>query len=116
MVYTYKTIFISNPKRPWLTPMMIKCHLDTRASMLSITEKIFDRLQLSEIEKRSVVLEDGSYTEVPYAGPVRIDFGNWTRICCAFVLGEHPHLGAVHINETDFKIQTPDRKSRLIAK
>ena len=112
MVYIYKTIFVSNARKPWLAPMMIKCHLDTRALMLSITQKISERLELAEIEKRSVVLQDGSFKEVPYVGPIRIDFGNWSRVCCAFVLGTHPHLGAVHVNETNFKIETPDRVSR----
>lgn len=80
--------------------------------MLSITKKISERLQLAELEKRSVVLQDGSYGLVPYVGPIRIDFGNNSHICCAFVIGNHSHLGAVHLNELDFKIQPPDRRSR----
>ena len=112
MVYTYKAIFISNPKKPWLTPILIKCHLDTRALMLSVTKKIAEHLQFTEIEKRAVLLQDGSYTKVPYVGPIKIDFENLSHICCAFVIGNHPHLGAVHVNEIDFKIEPPDRKSR----
>ncbi len=116
MVYTYKTIFISNPKKPWLSPIMIKCHLDTRALMLSITQKIAAHLQFAEIEKRAVVLQDGNYAQVPYVGPIKIDFDNRSHICCAFVIGSHPHLGAVHVNEMDFRIQPPDKRSRAVIK
>ena len=82
--------------------------------MLSITKKISERLQFDEVEQRSVVLQDGTYSQVPYVGPIRIEFGNRSGICCAFVHGTHPHLGAVHVNETDFKIQPHDRRSKSV--
>jgi len=115
MVYIYKTVRISNPRKPWLAPVRVKCHLDTRALMLSITERIAEKLEFPELEKRTVVMKDGAYEQVPYVGPVKIDFGNWSRFCCAFVLGLHPHLGAVHIDDTEFAVGNCDHKTTAVA-
>jgi len=69
--------------------------------MMSITETIVVQLQLDELEKRTVAIADGSTRQVPFVGPIRIDFGNRFCFTGAFVLGNEPLLGAVPMAEMD---------------
>lgn len=101
MGLTYTTIFLSNPRKPELNPVETRCLVDTGALMMSITDTIVVQLQLDELKKRSVTIADGSIRQVPFVGPIRIDFGNRFCFTAAFVLGNEPLLGAVPMEEMD---------------
>ena len=116
MGLTYTTVQISNPRKPLLDPLTVRCLADTGALMMSITETIVIQLELEELEKRSVIPNafgtDGSIRQVPFVGPIRIDFGNRFCFTGAFVLGNEPLLGAVPMEEMDLVVQPS--KQRLI--
>ncbi len=101
MGLTYTNITLSNPRKPELQPLEIRCLADTGALMMSITETMSIQLQLVELEKRSVTIADGSIRQVPFVGPIRIDFENRFCFTGAFVLGNEALLGAVPMEEMD---------------
>ena len=110
MGLTYATITISNPRKPELKPIELKCLADTGALMMSITETLCIQLQLDELEKRSVCIADGSIKQVPFVGPIRIDFENRFCFTGAFVLGNEPLLGAVPMEEMDLIVHPAKQK------
>lgn len=110
MGLTYTTVTISNPRKAELKPIEIKCLADTGALMMSITETLCIQLQLDELEKRSVTIADGSIKQVPFVGPIRIDFGNRFCFTGAFVLGNEPLLGAVPMEEMDLIVHPAQQK------
>ena len=112
MAHTYTTVKISNPRKPQLVPLEVRCLADTGALMMSITETIVIQLELEELEKRSVTIADGIVRQVPFVGPIRIDFGNRFCFTGAFVLGNEPLLGAVPMEEMDLVVQPS--KQRVI--
>jgi clan AA aspartic protease len=110
MGLTYTTVLLSNPRKPELTALETRCLADTGALMMSITETIAVQLQLDELEKRSVTIADGSIRQVPFVGPIRIDFGNRFCFTGAFVLGNEPLLGAVPMEEMDLVVHPAQQK------
>jgi len=107
---TYTTVLISNPRKPQLKPLEVRCLADTGALMMSITETISIQLQLDELEKRSVTIADGSTRQVPFVGPIRIDFENRFCFTGAFVLGNESLLGAVPMEEMDLVVNPAKQK------
>jgi clan AA aspartic protease len=110
MGLTYTMIKLSNPRIPSLAPIEIKCLADTGALMMSITETISIQLKLEELEKRAVTIADGSIKQVPFVGPIRIDFENRFCFTGAFVLGNEPLLGAVPMEEMDLIVHPSKQK------
>jgi len=110
MGLTYATVLISNPRKPQLKPVEVKCLADTGALMMSITETITIQLQLDELEKRTVTIADGSIRQVPFVGPIRIDFENRFCFTGAFVLGNESLLGAVPMEEMDLIVNPSKQK------
>jgi len=110
MGLTYTNVLISNPRKPELKPLEIRCLADTGALMMSITETIVVQLQLDELEKRVVTIADGSTRQLPFVGPIRIDFENRFCFTGAFVLGNEPLLGAVPMEEMDLVVQPSQQK------
>jgi clan AA aspartic protease len=104
MGLTYANIKISNPRKPNLQPLELRCLADTGALMMSITETMSIQLQLDELEKRAVTIADGTIHQVPFVGPIRIDFGNRFCFTGAFILGNEALLGAVPMEEMDLVI------------
>ena len=100
----YITVFISNPLQTALMPVEIRCLALKGAMAMSITETIAVQLQLDELEKRSVTIADGSIRQVPFVGPIRIDFENRFCFTGAFVLGNEALLGAVPMEEMDLVV------------
>lgn len=112
MGFTYTIVAISNPRKPQLAAIEVRCLADTGALMMSITETIVIQLQLDELEKRIVTIADGSTRQVPFVGPIRIDFENRFCFTGAFVLGNEPLLGAVPMEEMDLVVHPS--KQRVI--
>jgi clan AA aspartic protease len=110
MGLTYTTIKMSNPRKPALEPIEVKCLADTGALMMSITETMCIQLQLEELEKRAVTIADGSIHQLPFVGPVRIDFGNRFCFTGAFVFGNEALLGAVPMEEMDLVVHPAKQK------
>ena len=110
MGLTYTNVSISNPRKPQLSPIEVRCLADTGALMMSITETIVIQLQLDELEKRSVTIADGTTRQVPFVGPIRIDFENRFCFTGAFVLGNEPLLGAVPMEEMDLVVHPSKQK------
>jgi len=110
MGLTYTNVLISNPRKPQLQPVEVRCLADTGALMMSITETISVQLQLDELEKRSVTIADGSIRQVPFVGPIRIDFENRFCFTGAFVLGNEALLGAVPMEEMDLIVSPSKQK------
>ncbi len=110
MGLTYTKVLISNPRKPELNAIEVRCLADTGALMMSITETIVVQLQLEELEKRNVTIADGSIRQVPFVGPIRIDFENRFCFTGAFVLGNEPLLGAVPMEEMDLIVNPAKQK------
>jgi clan AA aspartic protease len=110
MGLTYTNVSISNPRKPELKPVDVRCLVDAGALMMSITETIVVQLQLDELEKRSVTIADGSIRQVPFVGPIRIDFENRFCFTGAFVRGNESLLGAVPMEEMDLVVHPAMQK------
>jgi clan AA aspartic protease len=94
-------IKLSNARDTTLKPVETDCIVDTGATYLCITETIALQLKLDELQKRDVKLANGQITEVPYVGPIRIEFED--RICFtgAMVMGDTVLLGAIPMEDMD---------------
>lgn len=89
--------------------------VDTGAYMLGITETVQEQLNLPFIEKRKLVLGDGSIKEFDVVGPVTVKFKNRTAGCNAVVLSGSAEsiLGAVPLEEMDVLIH-PQRQELIV--
>jgi len=104
MGLTYSTIKLSNPRQPELEPVELKALVDTGALMLCIPQSVAFQLDLEELDKRPVVIADGSSHEVPYVGPIRVDFQKRFCFVGALVLGNETLLGAVPMEDMDLVV------------
>lgn len=89
--------------------------VDTGAYMLGISETIKEQLDLPFIEKRRLVLADGSIKEFDVVGPVSVKFKNRTAGCNAVVLSDTNEsiLGAIPMEEMDVLIH-PLRQELIV--
>ena len=110
MGLTYAKIKLSNPRKPELKSVEVNSLVDSGALFMSITETVLIQLELEELEKRSVKIDDGSIKSVPFVGPIRIDFENRFCFTGAMVLGDEPLLGAVPMEELDVILHPASRK------
>ena len=101
MGLTYSTIKLSNPRQPDLQPIELSSLVDTGALMLCIPQAVAFQLGLEELDKRPVTIADGSSHQVPYVGPVRVDFENRFCFVGALVIGDETLLGAVPMEDMD---------------
>ncbi|MFN8310642.1 MAG: clan AA aspartic protease [Chitinophagales bacterium] len=101
MGLTYSKIILSNPRRTDLGTVELTSLVDTGALTLCIPQHIADRLELEELDKRLVVIADGTSRLVPYVGPIRIDVGNRFCFTGALILGNETLLGAIPMEELD---------------
>ena len=108
MGYVHADIELSNPRREELVPVAVKALADTGALMLCIPEHVAVQLQL-EAETTREVTVDGCSVSVPYAGPIKVVFGN--RLCYvgALVFGDEVLLGAVPMEDMDLLVN-PGRR------
>lgn len=104
MRLVFTQITLSNPVKTDLKPLEVKCLVDTGATYLCIPSHIANQLDLSELQKREVVLADGATKNVPYVGPIKIQFED--RICFvgAMVMGDEILLGAIPMEDMDLVV------------
>jgi clan AA aspartic protease len=104
MGLTYSKIKLSNPRLPDLKPVELNALVDTGALMLCIPQSIAFQLELAELDKRPVTIADGTSHQVPYVGPVRVDFDNRFCFVGAPVIGDETLLGAVPMEDMDLVV------------
>lgn len=101
MGIVHANIKLSNARNVDLKPIEVDSIVDTGATYLCITETVALQLKLEELQKREVKLANGHITEVPYVGPIKVEFED--RICFvgAMVMGDTVLLGAIPMEDMD---------------
>lgn len=86
--------------------MTIKALVDSVSVFLTVPEHIALRLgfDTSEVDKREVVLADGSRRAVPMIGPLRVHFSERYCDLSALGLGDEPLIGAVPMEMMDLVV------------
>lgn len=110
MGLTYSKIKLSNPRNPLLLPVELNSLVDTGALMLYIPQSVAYQLELEELDKRPVTIADDSTHQVPYVGPIRVDFENRFCFVGALVIGDETLLGAVPMEDMDLIVHPSTQK------
>jgi len=97
-------IVLKNPGKPDIAPMEVDALADSGAVHLCIPEHIQIQLKLHEIDKKEVLLADGSRKLVAYVGPIEIRFKNRIGFAGALVMGDQPLLGVIAMEDMDLVI------------
>jgi clan AA aspartic protease len=97
-------IILANPAQPGMQPIEVEALVDSGAVHVCIPEHVRIQLNLVEIDKKEVVLADGSLRLVPYVGPIEIRFENRTGFAGALVMGDQPLLGVIALEDMDLVI------------
>lgn len=97
-------IILENPKNHALKPIKVDALADSGAVHLCIPEHLRIQLKLEEIDKKEVILADGSKEVVPYVGPIQIRFKNRVGFTGALVMGDQVLLGAIPMEDLDLVI------------
>jgi clan AA aspartic protease len=97
-------IILKNPRRPELEPVKVPALADTAAVHLCIPPHVQIQLELKEIDKKEVTLDDGTRKVVPYVGPIEIRYKNRVGFAGALVLGDHTLLGAIPLEDMDLVV------------
>ena len=95
------TIALSNPRRPELARLSVSARAESGSLMLCIPAPLAAALQLEQESLREVSVVFGRRLQVPYVGPLWVDFQ--TRCCFvgALVLGDEVLIGAVPMEDMD---------------
>lgn len=83
---------------------------DSGSVHLCIPEHIKIQMELEEMDKKEVILADGSRKLVPYVGPIEIHFNNRVGFAGALVMGDQTLLGAIPMEDMDLVIIPKTRK------
>jgi clan AA aspartic protease len=106
----YTNLSLSNPVEPQISNLDTTALVDTGALHLCIPQHIAFQLQLKELEKREVIIADGSSQLCPYVGPIKITFQNRSCFTGALVLGDSVLLGAIPLEDMDLIIHPAQLK------
>lgn len=106
----YADIELSNPRRTEVPTVRVRALADTGSLMMCLPEAVARDLQLEVESVRSVTVADGRRIEVPYAGPIRVRFGERTCFVGAFVMGDQALLGAIPMEDMDLVV-SPSRRT-----
>ena len=104
MGLVYANIILSNPVRPELKAIEVRCLVDTGSTFLVIPQHLAAQLQINELETREATLADGTNHTVPYGGPVKISFENRSCFVGTLIMGNEVLLGAVPIEDMDLVV------------
>ena len=97
-------IILKNPAKADIAPIEVDALADSDAVHLCIPDHIRIQLQLDEIDKKEVILADGTRKIVPYVGPIEIHFKNRIGFAGALVMGDQALLGAIPMEDMDLVI------------
>lgn len=100
----YSNINLSNPVKPKLKSLDVRCLADSGSTYLVIPQHIAAQLQLRIIETREATTADGGSHTVPYAGPVQVTFENRNCFAGALIMGDEVLLGAVPMEDMDLVV------------
>lgn len=103
-------ISLSNPRDDSLQPLQVKALADTGAVTLCIPEHLALQLNLEFEDTREVTLADGRRKNVPYVGPIKVNFTNRYCYVGALVLGDEVLLGAVPMEDMDLVLNPARRE------
>ena len=106
----YANIELSNPRRAELPAIAVRALADTGSLMMCLPKAVARQLELETESVRSVTVADGRRIDVPYAGPVRVRYGERTCFVGAFVMGDEALLGAIPMEDMDLVI-SPSRRT-----
>ena len=104
MGLVYSNIILSNPVKPELQPLNIRCLVDSWSTYLVIPQHIATQLQLATLDTREANTDDGSSYTVPYVGPVRVNFENRNCFVGALITGDEVLLGAIPMEDMDLVV------------
>jgi clan AA aspartic protease len=104
MGLVYSNITLSNPVKPELRPIAVRCLADSGSTYLVIPQHVATQLELVALEHREATTADGNSHTVPYAGPVRITFENRNCFVGALIMGDEVLLGAVPMEDMDLVV------------
>ncbi|MBU1486860.1 clan AA aspartic protease [bacterium] len=102
-------VALSNPRKTELVSVEIDALADSGAVHLCIPEHIRIQLELEEIDKKEVILADGTPKVVPYVGPIELRFKNRIGFAGALVMGDQVLLGAIPMEDMDLVIVPKNR-------
>lgn len=97
-------VLLKNPRKPELTAVEVEALADSGAVHLCIPPHVQIQLELEEIDRKEVILADGSRRLVPYVGPIEIRFKNRVGFAGALVIGDQTLLGAIPMEDMDLVI------------
>lgn len=103
-------LMLSNPRRSDLDAIEVEALVDTGAMHLCLPSPVAARLDLEELEQRTVTIADGTTRRVPYAGPIKTAFGNRSCYTGAMVFGDEVLLGAIPMEDMDLVVRPSTRE------
>jgi clan AA aspartic protease len=109
MGLVYADIELSNPSGDDLHPIVERVLVDSGSTWLVVPQHVANQLRLKTLEEREITLADGAKKLVPYAGPVRVRFGNRNAFTGALVMGNETLLGAIPMEDMDLVIHPLSR-------
>lgn len=86
---------------------------DTGAVHLCIPLHLQFQLKLQEVEKKEIIIADGSRQLVSYVGPIEIHFKNRTCFTGALVMGDQVLLGAIPLEDMDLIVIPRTREIKV---
>jgi clan AA aspartic protease len=104
MGLVYASIKLSNPRKPDLKPLEVKALADTGALHLCISDIMANQLELEIADYRNIQTADEKIHNLPYVGPIRVDFENRFCFVGAMVIGTEALLGAVPMEDMDLVV------------
>ncbi len=110
MGLTNARLTLLNPRLPDLEPVEVDALADTGAVHLCIPDHVRIQLRLEEIERKEVILADGSRHSFPYVGPVQLRFKNRNGFSGALVMGQMVLLGAIPMEDMDLIVVPRSRR------
>ena len=95
---------LSNIAMPQIEEVDALALVDSGALELCIPQSLADRLKLTRLQDREVILASGEARKVPYVGGVKVEvFGRQTTVA-ANVMGDEVLLGAIPMEAMDLLI------------
>lgn len=76
----FSKIQLRNPSKRELNPIEVEALADSGTVHLCIPEHIKIQLQLEEVDRKEVILADGSRQLVSYVGPLEIRYNSQERL------------------------------------
>jgi clan AA aspartic protease len=95
---------LSNIAMPQIEEIDALALVDSGALELCIPQSMADRLKLTRLQDRDVILASGETKKVPYVGGIKVEvFGRETTVA-ATVMGDEVLLGAIPMEAMDLLI------------